>query len=69
MSIECGGSGVIVSLCRHPSSLMGLDGGWLVSFVGIRPFCIVGGHHLWLEWALYLLVGLRCGHFCGGGVV
>ena len=67
MSIERGGGGVVVSLCRHPSSLVGLDGGQLVSFVGIRPFCVMGSRRLWLGWALYSLVGLVCGRFCGGG--
>ena len=48
LSIECVGGGAIVSLCRCPLSFVGLDGGRLVSFVGIRPFCVVGSCCLWV---------------------
>ena len=46
--IEHGGGGVVVSLCGCPSSFVGLDGGRLVLFADIHPFCVVGGRRLWV---------------------
>ena len=64
MSIKRGGGGIVVSVCRRPSWFMGLDGGRMVSFLGIRPILRCG------EWSSLLggWVG-RCVRLYALGVV
>ena len=74
MSIKRGGGGVVVSVCGRPSWFVGLDGGRMVSFLGIRPILrrgerssFVGG---WVGccvrlYALGVVVGLVVGLVVG----